>query len=354
MFEIDMLAVESTTGTPSTKSGDAIAIRFTPDSGGDPKIVIIDGGFQDHGKDLVDHVIHYYGTRRVDLVISTHPDRDHIGGLIVVLDELDVDELLLHQPRNHFTNLADFSNLTAVDELIATAKNRGVRITSPFAGLQRFGGQLLVLGPTQDYYEQLVGEHLLEARAQQKAAIREDLSLANLLPRTALPPIVLPFLPIETLTDDVTTGPRNNTSVITLLRISGQHMLFTGDAGIPALEAAADRYEAVIGSFGTYPLSTLQVPHHGSRHNVGPSILDRILGPKDGRPFAATTAMISAAKAAPKHPSPRVTNALIRRGCTVVTTQGKSLCSYDGAAPRPWWVPATPLLAMDESGSGDE
>ncbi len=95
------------------------------------------------------------------------------------------------------------------------------------------------------------------------------------------------WLLVETLTDDGETGPRNNSSVITLLHVGGERMLFTGDAGIPALTAAASYYETIFGSFPAAPLTFFQTPHHGSRRNVGPTLLNRLLGSAQ-TPHAAT------------------------------------------------------------------
>src|ERR1043165_9201459 len=85
-YEIDFLPVGE------SKSGDAITVRFGNLLGAQPKqtVVVIDGGFTDSGEDIVRHVKRYYGTDRVDIVISTHPDSDHISGLEVVLEKCKV------------------------------------------------------------------------------------------------------------------------------------------------------------------------------------------------------------------------------------------------------------------------
>lgn len=102
-YEVDFLGTDS-----ESKSGDAIAIRFGSLKGSrdEQTVVVIDGGFNDDGARLVDHIRSHFGTDRVDLVISTHPDQDHINGLETVLNELDVDELWLHQPWEHNAGLA--------------------------------------------------------------------------------------------------------------------------------------------------------------------------------------------------------------------------------------------------------
>jgi len=80
------------------------------------------------------------------------------------------------------------------------------------------------------------------------------------------------------------------------------HLLLTGDAGVPALERAADFAE--FHGLDLRAVDFSQVTHHGSKRNVGPSILNRILGPKLGSPNLTKVAFVSASKdGAPKHPA---------------------------------------------------
>ena len=355
MYEVDFLPVESDSG-PGSKSGDAIAIRFTVESDGREAIVVIDSGYASIGDNMVEHISRYYGGGSVDLVISTHPDADHLNGLATVLQELDVKELWVHQPRRHRTDVADFSNLEALDNLLDVAKQRGVTVSEPFAGANRFEHQLIVLGPTKVYYEELLDQHLEEERAGGSRSVAASISSAVSrvlgLAGSAIER-VLSFLPEETLTDEGETGPRNNTSTVILLQVDGHRMLFTGDAGIPALEGAADVYEALRGAFADAPLTFIQVPHHGSRRNVGPTILNRMLGHPSAPHAAAVSAFISSAKASKKHPAAGVVNAFTRRGCDVVATEGRAICAPHLAAARPGWVSLAPLPPLDESADDD-
>ena len=348
MYEVDFLPVESENG-PGSKSGDAIAVHFNTATSGQDIVIVIDGGYTSVGDDLADHIKRWYGTPYVDLVISTHPDADHINGIARLLERVRVGELLIHQPRLHHPNVSNFSNIEAADNLLRVARDRRVIITEPFTGLSRFDGQLLVLGPSEEYYEGLVAEHIEEVQSGTttravgtSARIKE---LAKSLLGSALS-----YFPIETLTDDSDTGPRNNSSVITLLQTDGRRLLFTGDAGIPALEAAAEVYEQTLGEFRYFPLQFMQVPHHGSKHNVGPTLLDRILGDKS-TPFSTEIkAFVSSAKADEKHPSPKVVNAFSRRGCDVSASEGRSICHWHKAPPRPdgLLTPLPPLREDDD------
>ncbi|BDB63287.1 ComEC/Rec2 family competence protein [Rhodococcus sp. RDE2] len=344
MYEIDFLPVESESGEGS-KSGDAITAQLTLNDGR-TVVLVIDGGFGATGEKIVEHIRTYYGTDRVDIMVSTHPDADHLNGLKHVVETLEVGELLIHRPRDHARNVSDFSNLEAVDDLIAVAEKRQVTISEPFTKLSRWGDQLQILGPSEDYYEDLLAEHLLDMKLGISAS-RSSLAASLLSKGRDLLATVLPSLPIETLGEDGETSPRNNSSAIVLLTVDDRRILFTGDAGIHAMTAAADEYERAIGSFELYPLTVLQAPHHGSRRNLAPSILNRIVGTPES-PFGAFQAPISSAKASPKHPSPKVVNALSRRGGYVVATEGRTVClSHDTV--RPGWsrIDALPPLVED-------
>ena len=133
----------------------------------------------------------------------------------------------------------------------------------------------------------------------------------------------------ESLDDSGVTSHENNSSAILLLTVDGHKLLFTADAGIPALTAAAD-YAATL-NITLDDLRFMQVPHHGSKHNVGKTILNRI---------KAKTAFVSAGPSAPKHPARKVTNALIRRGSSVCVTAGKQVCEFNLTPVRAGWVPA--------------
>src|SRR5207245_9331952 len=134
--------------------------------------------------------------------------------------------------------------------------------------------------------------------------------------------------------DEDATSSENNSSVILLFRDGKEGFLFTSDAGVPALTNAADFAQGLGVDLKT--VTRLQAPHHGSKRNLGPKILDRIVGPKlQDQAQMTKIAIVSAAPdGAPKHPSKRVVNALIRRGAKVVATQGKGICIHSDDVPK--------------------
>lgn len=341
-FEVDILPVGD-----GGRSGDAIAIRYGDlGNAANQYVVVIDGGFRDDGHALVELITGHYHTTFVDLVVSTHPDADHVNGLAVVLDELAVGELWIHQPalsdlkaalqaesyvtkdmtkRNRVVALA--RSLECVTDLTDLARRKGITLVEPFAGVSFGDGALTVVGPTEPYYDSLVQDFSSFSRTGGILA-----SLTKAL-RSVQESIFE-----ESLGEDSETSPENNSSAVSLLNVDGQRMLFTGDAGAVALHKAADVMEML-----GHPLCKfdfIQIPHHGSRRNVTPSVLDRLLGPK-GR-VASGHAFVSAAPdGRPKHPAKKVTNAFHRRGYLVAATCGQAILYRHDCPVRPGWGPVT-------------
>lgn len=365
-FEIDFLAVGD-----GEKSGDAIAVRWGNLTG--PRreqfVMTIDGGTLESGAALVDHVKNVYGTTVVDLSVGSHPDGDHASGQYVVLDELGVGHLWMHRPWEHSSAIkhmfADgtLSNdrlsegmkkaLTAAWDLEKLAKRKGIPITEPFSDGEAKGQYegIYVLGPSVKYYQSLLPRFddmpdLKEAGGGAFAAMLSAMGKSAV----AFAERVKEWWNVETLRDPAedATSPENNSTTILLLRLYGQDLLFSGDAGVPALWRAAN----LAGTWGIdlRACRFQQMPHHGSRRNVGPTLLDRIVGPKLPSPSPSTmTVFVSAARQGePKHPAKKVVNAYIRRGAKVLATQGVSIRHSFDAPPRKGWGPATPLSFSQE------
>ena len=98
--------------------GDASVIEF-PDNG----VCIVDGGkrnnYVDYGERVIKPFLHSKGIKHLDAVIATHPDVDHYGGLITVIENFDVKKLLIN-------GSSKVSYLYR--KLLNTAKDRGVPV----------------------------------------------------------------------------------------------------------------------------------------------------------------------------------------------------------------------------------
>lgn len=339
-FEIDYLPVGN-----GECSGDAITLRFGNLAGlpSEQTVVVIDGGFQESGEAVIEHIKKYYGTDTVDLVVATHFDRDHISGLYPVLENLNVGYLLMHRPWEHAENIKSLfvnkritgsglaesfeKSLQQGSDLEQLALKKGVKIVEPFQGIGGYNGQVLVLGPSVEYYESLLP---LFAEAPEPIKALEELigSAKAFLEKAA--EWLEDNLNIDLLDDDAErTTPENNTSAIVLFQIDGQKLLFTGDAGKTALHHAADYAETQ--GISLTGLRFLDVPHHGSKNNLSSNVLKRICG---------STAFVSASQDDPDHPAKKVTNALKKHGATVFVNRAITLQHPFNAPSRPGWGPA--------------
>ena len=347
-YEVDIIGVGK-----ESKSGDAIALRWGNLHGdrNEQKIVLIDGGFQESGQDVVDHIKDHYGTTLVDAVVSTHPDQDHVNGLHVVLDELTIKELWIHKPWEHNQGLAEKfldgritdesigrrlkESLDTAADLITKAESKDIHVVEPFVGLSLYNQeQFRVLGPTRQFYESLISK--FDGMPQAKATIATMLAEITGSVARAMKRFTSTW-GVDALDDEDTTSAKNNSSAITLLTVEGRYLLFTGDAGITALTLAADELDAIRNGVG---LRLIQIPHHGSRRNVGPTILNRLIGrPVQQGEKRTTGAFASTAKKGePKHPRKAVMNAFTHRGVNVVATRGRSICYSDDAPDREGWT----------------
>lgn len=355
-FEFDFIAVGD-----GEKSGDAIAFRFGNLSGRREEqfVGVVDGGTKESGEKLVELISDTYGTELVNVVISTHPDSDHASGLTVVLDELVVEQLWMHQPWAHSSDIrhmfvggkiTDMSikrtlreSLEHANELEQIAKRKGIPIIEPFAGETALtfpsrNISLRVLGPSRAYYDSLLPHFrdCPEVRPDASFGIGTYLSQGYAAVVEAVKKVFENW-GIETLTDPTEEiSCENNSSVILLVDVAGEKTVLTADAGAPALTRAAD-FAAGQG-INLQTLARVQIPHHGSRRNVGPTILNRILGPKlpsnDPRVDQKSAIASVAVKGAPKHPAKKVLNAFKRRGAQCFETKGIDFCWRSPAAPR--------------------
>jgi hypothetical protein len=106
----------------------------------------------------------------------------------------------------------------------------------------------------------------------------------------------------ERLRDGGINSASNESSVILYANLApDRRILLTGDAGRQALSSAAAYARA-----NGYPLqnfSFVQIPHHGSRRNVGPTILNELFGPIQPEGTVRFTAFVSAPKDDEAHPA---------------------------------------------------
>jgi beta-lactamase superfamily II metal-dependent hydrolase len=366
-YEIDYIPVGK---SADAKCGDAIAMRFWDKSPDDSIVITIDGGTRDSGAALVEHVKKYYKTEHVLCALLTHPDADHASGVRDIVENLKVRSLLALVPWSHAAEILPRVRLAdarvtvdsvekslkeafpAALEAIEIAAAKGVQVLEPFSeppvALSN-STTLYLLAPDRQYY------------------LTSLLPFYDCLPT---PPKPLKFgdmfkavqkamkwvgerwdqeLLLDPGPDDVSA--ENNSSVIIGLQHGGEHFLFTGDAGVPAIMRALAAAQAMGVSAASFT-GLFHVPHHGSRHNLGPTLLSQMFGPPTENPYPVkrATAFVSATVDDPKHPSRRVTNALNRRAVKVFHIGKSAIVHRSTDAPDRGWtgVDAVPFYERVE------
>lgn len=336
-----------------TKAGDAISIRYNEN--GVYRVIVIDGGTTECGKEVVEHIQRFYGADTVIAhAISTHPDSDHASGLREILKAFSVEKLWIHGIWHHAAEMQPYfeagwsvadiqkeirSAYPIVEELIDLASSQGTAVYEPFAGQQI--GPLTVLSPSAHAYVRLVpqfrrtppvNQEALEAENFWLNAKKQGFLAAIFEKAAAAVQWIGESWDIELLREHPITAAENETSTVLLGSFGERRAMLTGDAGVNGLRWACDYAD----NFGLarLPLNLVQVPHHGSRSNVSPSVLDRIVGPKlsSGNP-STITAVVSCPKDDAKHPRKMVVNAFMRRGCSVYKTQGVYVRHHHGEMP---------------------
>jgi beta-lactamase superfamily II metal-dependent hydrolase len=340
-----------------SKAGDAIVVRY-----GDVnawELMVIDGGNLDSGKAVVSHVQKYFGSGAVVThAVVTHPDGDHASGMREVLAGLPVKNLWLHKPwefaaasRPYFANKnwteqgltkEIRSQYDIVSELVDTAEKSKIPVLQPFASTCI--GPFRVVSPYRNVYPYFMPQFDRTPDPDQAAIEAAGFwigkppgLIANLLERAAakVQKWIDESWDNERLRDGGITTASNESSVVLYGDFGpGRRVLLTADAGIWGLTMA--EHYAQDNALALQDFMLVQVPHHGSRRNVGPTVLNSILGPikPNGTP-PHSQAYVSAPKEDDTHPRKMVLNAFIRRGYKVAATQGNKIVYWGGFPPRP-------------------
>lgn len=347
------------------KAGDAIVIRYGDANG--YELMVIDGGNLDSGKAVVSHIQSNFGYNAVVThAVVTHPDADHASGMREVLAGLTVKNLWLHKPwdfaaaaRPYFANknwtdqgLAQAlrEEYDIISDLVNTAEKNKTVVQQPFAGM--YIGPFRVVSPYRSVYPFFIPQFDRTPDADQEAIkaagwwIGKPPGIFATLLEKAVAKVqkwIDESWENERLKDGGCTSASNETSIVLYGDFGpGRRVLLTGDAGIWGLSMV--EHYAQTNGLALQDFMLVQVPHHGSRRNVGPTILNSILGPikPNGTP-AHSQAYVSAPKDDDTHPRKMVLNAFMRRGYKVAATQGNKIVFWGGFPARPGYGSLTML-----------
>lgn len=344
-YEMDFIGVNE-----ETQDATAICMRWK-NQDGTYTVGVVDGGFSAYGNALKEHLNKYYfedGQNKViDFVVCSHPHQDHAAGLIEILENFTVKRLFINLPWNYIDELYDKVNdgritpasletrlkekYSYISKLEEIAEENNVTVYSALEGTI-ICNKLTILSPSKDFYLQLLVESEKTPLEEQSSVFEQVMHMA-----TELINKIKETWRDEKLKEDVSTEPDNETSTVILGEMDDEYFLLTGDVGIRGLREAID-YASSLGESIMDTVSVYEIPHHGGRHNISPSILNQLVGGiVEENGDSKKEAFVCSGKNS-DHPLQMVVNAFNRRGVKVYKASGKTICHQKGSMPvRDGW-----------------
>jgi len=293
-YEIEMLDVNA---------ADAFLIHYIDDKDYSHIIMVDSGNYEDAGK-IIRHIRDYYDKVLIngwigyviDYAVVTHPDDDHIGGYVHMLEDIRdgklkdfrINSFWVNDPTKHEFEPEDVTGLKTQRVLDARLKSvynyqedgsknlldlvdaLGIRRNEVFAGDYLTNPKITIISPTKDYYESLLPNFrnrlrfhwAIEALEENEYSEENDTSDYDTLSKT-----------LDDSSDD--SSAHNQSSIVFLLETDdGKKYLFTGDAGRDAFNHVPQTLLSSVND-----VDWMKVPHHGSKHNLD-SIIIKHVNPK--------------------------------------------------------------------------
>lgn len=222
--------------------------------------------------------------------------------------------------------------------LFQLAEEKGINIKEPFQGDEI--GAFVVLSPDKETYKNLITESDKTPEARDSLLEKASSFVEKVMN------YIKAQWDKDNLSENESTSEINETSVILYGNFNNGVML-NGDSGIRALTCASDFAEGE--GINLKECKFIQVPHHGSRNNVSPSILNRIVGDIVIQGTSPTkSAFVSASEKDPDHPRNSVINAFTRRGVKVFKTEGQKKWHHNDMPDRPDYHNVEPIGFLEE------
>ncbi|MDQ1771398.1 hypothetical protein GQR60_12620 [Labilibaculum sp. A4] len=280
-FSIDMIDL---------KDADSIIV-WSKENNND-YITIIDGGNPNDSKDIISHYETYIAphvNKEVPiLMINTHPHKDHIGGLIDLVNYFGrrIARFYYNNPIDYIDDVV-WQNLGLLNESIGKtnkkvkkvfesiqdAKNlskvleeNGITPIPAFSDTKLDHNIFSFVGPSKEFYlEQLAHFTNLDILKANET---------NIITEAEINEVEEGLKPCVVLDEQNDTSAENLTSVLTQFTdTSNRKYLFTSDAGVDSFESAESN------GFDMTNFHICQLPHHGSRRSVNTNWLSK-LNPK--------------------------------------------------------------------------
>lgn len=340
-FEIDMLDV---------KAADAFLIHAyakQPSGYEYEYVVLVDAGNEGDGEKILNHIQKYYTQQYIDLVIITHCDADHYGGMQYLINkhneggDFSIKKVWVHDPYQHvdvddvkyirkevtlrkrLNDAYAFSDKTNLLDALDHAK---ITRKEVFSGDSFDPLNIVVLGPDIEYYETLIPEFRINLDFKDEQTDDAYAGIECLL-RTE---DEFYSKALEDASDDGSSV--NQSSIVIAFCAKDKLFLFTGDAGREALHRIIDDDSEDDPLFKN--IYWLKVPHHGSKHNLDNEIISHL---------HPTLSYISTEKYG-KYANKCTVNALKKVGKVYSTQKNhQSIWYHDGTNDREYYSAAETL-----------
>ncbi len=299
----------------NVKDGDAIIIELSKNA--KTLVMVIDGGEQEYYlskmKPKLSSILKTHNKKAPDVVVCTHYDSDHIGGLIPLIKDYikDIKEVWVHKTPDliagyiekanqlkhndgleHIKSKANFVIENLFQEVTESDKKKLlddkaeviieslpqlkklIDLIPPTKLKEVFHKQkplsdwpeISVLGPTKAYYDTLFPKgKTFESYLKEEAM--ETLTSEKNYTRTFE---LMNINPCDSLKKDSETSltATNKASIIVAIDNDKKRYLFTGDAGIHSFKAIPNWQKEL------EDLYFLKVPHHASDNNISKELIE--------------------------------------------------------------------------------
>ena len=253
-------------------NGDCILVKtFTSEQ--EEFIVLVDGGTASTFDRYLKHELKEI--KKIDLLVLTHIDSDHIGGLLrlfnnSLINELDIVEIWINYPNLINVNLSGqigFDQANKLKDLILQKKGNVVfkEITTAERFINRSGVSFTILSPTQK-----ILDLLYERWDFGKNEPEVDIDIAsdfNTYTVSLEELSKLPFKPDKTVEQDLV----NASSISFIISCPDINILLLGDSRSEIIEQELKKLG--YNEESPFVCDYVKVSHHGSKNNTSEYLL---------------------------------------------------------------------------------
>jgi beta-lactamase superfamily II metal-dependent hydrolase len=112
--------------------------------GSSGKTILIDAGNNNQEEEIVAY-LRKNGIQKIDILVGTHPDADHIGGLDAVIDNFEIGKIYMPKVQ---------SNTKTFEDVLVAIQRKGLKVSTAKAGVTldwEPDAKVQMIAPVRDY-----------------------------------------------------------------------------------------------------------------------------------------------------------------------------------------------------------